>query len=148
NGYDVYVKIEEVWPQPDIAKMGIPYNIPYQIVDGNDAIASAEAAQVAIERARRGGGPTILELKTCRYRGHFEGRAEGPYRTEKEVESWRQRDPIERMQEVLLEWGVLSQTDVERIHRGAQAEVDDAERFALESPEPPPEEAYTDVYSD
>lgn len=147
NGYDVYTRIEEVWPQPDIAKMGVPYDIPYQILDGNDAIVVAEAAGGAIQRARRGGGPSILELKTYRVRAHYEV-PEPSYRTQEEVEAWRKKDPIKRMQEALLAQGVLAQREVDRIYREAQGEVDDAERFALASPEPPPEEAYTDVYAD
>lgn len=147
NGFDTYLRTEEVWPQTDIAKMGIPYEIPYTIVDGNDAIAVAEAAQAAIAHIRGGNGPFILELKTYRIRPHYEV-PEPPYRSQDEIAYWRQRDPLPRMETALLEREVLTRADVERIYAEARAEVDDAERFALESPEPPPEEAYTDVYAD
>jgi pyruvate dehydrogenase E1 component alpha subunit len=147
NGFDTFMRTDEVWPQTDIAKMGIPYDIPFTILDGNDALAVADAADEALARVRGGEGPHILELKTYRIRAHYEI-PEPPYRTQEEIESWRQRDPIPRMENALLEREIISRADVERIYAAARSEVADAERFALKSPDPEPQEAYTDVYAD
>jgi acetoin:2,6-dichlorophenolindophenol oxidoreductase subunit alpha len=149
NHFMESLRTEWVWAQTDISKMAIPYNIPSAIVDGNDAIAVAEAAQQAIAHTRSGQGPYFLELKTFRIRGHHEREPEGlGYRTRAEVESWKKKDPIPRMADTLLDWGVLTATDVKRIRAEAEAEVEDAVRFAEASPEPPDEELYTDIYAE
>jgi len=147
NQFMESLRTESVWAQTDISKMAIPYNIPAAIVDGNDAIAVAEAAQQAIAHARGGQGPYFLELKTFRIRGHNEWEPEGlGYRTREEVESWKQKDPIPRMANILMDWGVFTKEEVNRIQAEAEAEVEDAVQFAEASPEPPDEELYTDVY--
>lgn len=148
NHFMESLRTEWVWAQTDLSKMAIPYNIPATIVDGNDAIAVAEAAQQAIAHTRGGQGPYFLELKTFRIRGHHENEPEGlGYRTRDEVESWKQKDPIPRMRNTLIDWGVLTAKDADRIQAEAKAEVEDAVQFAEASPEPPDEELYTGVYA-
>jgi pyruvate dehydrogenase E1 component alpha subunit len=147
NHFMESLRTEWVWAQTDISRMAIPYNIPSAIVDGNNAIAVAEAAQQAIAHTRGGQGPYFLELKTFRIRGHNEKEAEGLlYRTPEEVESWRQKDPIPIMRNALLNSGILTTKEVNRIQAEAEAEVEDSVKFAEASPEPPDEELYTDVY--
>ena len=128
--------------------MAIPYDIPSATVDGNDPIAVAEAAELALAHSRSGQGPYFLVLKTYRTKGHaeYEDGDNVPYRTFEEVESWRQKDPIPRMRDALLDWGIITTDDVSRIQAEAEAEVEDAAQFMVDSPEADVEEAYTDVY--
>lgn len=140
-------RTEQIWAQPDIARMGLAYNIPFWIAGDNDAVALAEAASEAIARARAGLGPSIVELKTFRIRGHSEHEPEAlGYRTREEIAAWAEKDPIQLLQARLLAQGALTSDDVAQISQEAQAELEDAVRFAEESPLPPPEEAFTDIY--
>jgi TPP-dependent pyruvate/acetoin dehydrogenase alpha subunit len=99
-----------------------------------------------VARARRGEGPTLIEAKTYRFRGHFEGDA-GAYRPEEEIEEWLKRDPISNFKEKLIKMKVLTEKEADEIDRAALAEMDKAVKFALESPFPEPEEALENVYS-
>ena len=149
NGFGMSVRADACWAQPDIAKLAIGYGMPYSVVDGNDAIAVAEAAQEAIARGRSGGGPTFIELKTYRVRGHMENDRElSGYRTRAEVESWLPKDPINRLQKVLLETKVLTSEAVKQIGAEASLEVERAAEFAEQSPRPDPKDAWSDVYAE
>jgi TPP-dependent pyruvate/acetoin dehydrogenase alpha subunit len=121
--------------------------MPGKTVDGNDAVVVAEAAQEYIDRARKGEGPALLEMVTYRWRGHYEGDPGTKYRTPEEVEEWKKRDPIPRLEKVLLDKGILTKEDSLRIQNEADAEVAEAEKFCEESPDPNPEEAPTLVYA-
>lgn len=141
-------RLEQIWAQPDIAKMGLAYDIPYAIAGDNDAIALAEAAADAIERARSGGGPTVLELKTFRMRSHFEQEPpDFPDRSAEEIAAWAEKDPIDQMRAALLDRGAITQADIDRVEADAAEEVAGALRFAEDSPLPAPEEAFTDIYA-
>ena len=115
-----------------------------------DVVAVCEAIQAAVERARAGEGPSLIECKTYRYRSHSEGQDISHYgpRPAEEIEAWKKRDPIKLFQEKLLEQGILTQADVERIDAEAAAEMEEAERFALESPLPDPAILEKLVYAD
>lgn len=130
----------------DIADRARAYDIPGFVVDGNDVIAVYEAAGEAIQRARAGEGPALIECKTYRYRGHFEG---DPmiYRTREEEEMWKAKDPIPRFEAKLMEMGVLTEAQAREINERILAEVEEAVRFAEESPWPAPEEVLEDVYT-
>lgn len=130
----------------DIADRAAAYDIPGFVVDGNDVIAVYEAAGEAIQRARAGEGPALIECKTYRYRGHFEG---DPmiYRTREEEEMWKAKDPIPRFEAKLMEMGVLSEAQAREINERIIAQVEEAVRFAEESPWPAPEEVLEDVYT-
>jgi pyruvate dehydrogenase E1 component alpha subunit len=130
----------------NIADRAIGYGIPGVVVDGMDVIAVYEAAGEAVARARSGKGPTLIEAKTYRFRGHFEGDA-GAYRPKEEIEKWLKRDPIKRYKEKLLEMKVLMEKQAEDIDKKALTEIEDAVKFARESPFPEPEEALENVYS-
>jgi pyruvate dehydrogenase E1 component alpha subunit len=130
----------------DISDRATAYGIPGVSVDGNDVIAVYEAVHEAVERARRGEGPTLIECKTYRHRGHFEG---DPmvYRTKEEVEEWKKKDPIRRFKEKLIEMGMLTEKEAEEIDREIEREIDNAVKFAEESPLPDPAETLEDVYA-
>jgi pyruvate dehydrogenase E1 component alpha subunit len=130
----------------DIADRAAAYDIPGFVVDGNDVIAVYEAAGEAIQRARAGEGPALIECKTYRYRGHFEG---DPmiYRTREEEEMWKAKDPIPRFEAKLKEMGLLTEAQAREINERIIAQVEEAVRFAEESPWPAPEEVLEDVYT-
>jgi len=130
----------------NIADRAIGYGIPGVVVDGMDVIAVHEAAGEAVSRARSGKGPTLIEAKTYRFRGNFEGDA-GAYRPNEEIEKWLKRDPIKSYKEKLLEMKALTEKRAEDIDKEALAEMEEAIKFARESPFPAPEEALENVYS-
>jgi len=129
----------------DVAVRAMAYGIPSTIVDGNDPGAVYLAAKEAVARARSGEGPTLIEAKTYRIRGHYEGDPE-IYRTKEEVESWKQKCPIERWRKVLLDKGIASET-IEEIDARIDQELKEAVAFAEESPLPDPAEARSDIFT-
>jgi len=131
---------------PNIADRAVGYGIPGVVVDGMDVMAVYEAVWEAVTRARKGKGPTLIEAKTYRFRGHFEGDS-GTYRPKEEIEKWQQRDPIKTYRQKLIQMKVLTEKRMDDIDKEALAEMDEAVKFALESPFPEPEEALTNVYS-
>ena len=124
----------------NIADQAGSYNMPGVVVDGNDVIAVYEVVCEARERALAGEGPTLIECKTYRHRGHstFDRNA---YRTQQEIAEWMERDPIPRFERELREQGILDDARVAGIAAETEQEMDDAEAFAINSPEPPPEAA-------
>ncbi|MCG3206562.1 MAG: Acetoin:2,6-dichlorophenolindophenol oxidoreductase subunit alpha [Anaerolineae bacterium] len=134
-------------PVADLSIRAEGYAFPGVIVDGNDVLAVLEATQAAVDRARAGQGPTFVEGKTYRYRGHYEG---DPmvYRTKEEMAEWRQRDPISTFRQRLLDAGLAAEAELAEIEAGVQAELDAAVEFAANSPQPQPESALEGVYGD
>ena len=130
----------------DISDRATAYGIPGVSVDGNDVIAVYEAAQAAVERARRGDGPTLIECKTWRWRGHFEGDP-GAYKDPKDQEDWIKKDPLPRLQQKLVSLKYATKAEMDKIFADAQAEVEAAVKFAEESPIPDTSEVLTDVYA-
>ncbi len=130
----------------DIADRGVGYGIPGVVVDGQDAMAVYDTVGEAVARAKKGEGPTLIEAKTYRYRGHFEGDA-GTYRPKEEIEKWMARDPVRIFQEQLINMKGLTVKQAEEIDREILAEIDKAVQFAKESPFPEPEEALKNVYA-
>jgi len=146
NLYAMGTRQSRVMVIENIADRAEAYGILGVVVDGNDALAVYEAARVAIERARRGEGPTLIECKTYRQRGHsrFDPAA---YRPKEEVETWLKKDPIMRFQTKLFEMGVLTEAESQKMVHEVKNAVDEATKFAMESPFPEPEEALEDVYA-
>jgi len=128
-----------------IADRAASYNIPGVLVDGYDVIAVHEAAGEAVARARRGDGPSLIEAKTWRYFGHFEG-DQVTYRTAEQSAAYREHDPLTVFAAQAVDRGLLAPADIERIDGEAEAQVDAAIAFAEASPLPAPEDALTDVY--
>jgi pyruvate dehydrogenase E1 component alpha subunit len=129
----------------DVADRAVGYGMPSSTVDGNDPSAVYLAAKEAVARARSGEGPTLIEAKTYRIRGHYEGDPE-IYRTKEEVEAWKKKDPIERWRKVLLDRGISAETFKE-IDARIDQELKDAVAFAEESPLPDPAEARSDIFT-
>jgi pyruvate dehydrogenase E1 component alpha subunit len=122
------------------------YGMPGLTVDGMDVLAVHEAAASAVERARAGGGPTLLECVTYRYKGHSKSDRQR-YRGRDEVEAWRARDPIARLRTRLADAGALDEAEADRLAAEAAAVIEDALRFAEAQPEPDPAALLEDVYA-
>ncbi len=148
NGYGEYTPQANHQAIVDVADRAPGYGMPGVVVDGMDAIAVYEAAGEAIKFARQGGGPTLLECKTYRYYDHVGVRGMGlSYRTDEEVEQWRQKDPIMNFEARLAEQGVLSADAARAIHEQVEQDVQAGIAFAESSPMPDPSTITEDVYA-
>ena len=146
NVYAMGTRRSRVMLIENIADRAQAYGISGVVVDGNDVLAVYEAAQKAVERARRGEGPTLIECKTYRHKGH--SRIDpAKYRPKEEVEEWLRKDPIKRFREKLMQTEVLTETEIQQVEKEVLAEIDEAAKFALQSPFPDPEDALKDVYA-
>ena len=145
NQYQQWVPRKNVAVVDSVADMAPSYSIPGVSVDGQNIIEVYEAAGEAIERARRGDGPTLIEARTYRFFGHSLGDRE-EYRSREEVEDWREnRDPIKLFRAHMAERQWLGEREAEEIEAAAKAEVTASVGFAEESPYPTPDAALTDV---
>jgi pyruvate dehydrogenase E1 component alpha subunit len=122
------------------------YDIPGFTVDGMDVTAVYEAVKEARERAANGEGPTFIEADTYRYEGHFEGDHQ-PYRTEEDIELWKDRDAIETFKERLVEAGTVTQEEFEEMRDEIEAEIEEHAERAKEADYPDPSEAYEDMFN-
>src|SRR5690606_10038587 len=121
-------------------------NIPGEEVDGMDVVAVREAGKRAVERARAGEGPYLLEMKTYRYRGHSMSDP-AKYRTKEEADAVKaKQDPIEHVKKLIVDSGFADEAKLKEIDREIRAVVSESAEFAQESPEPDPSELLTDVY--
>ncbi|NLJ58404.1 MAG: thiamine pyrophosphate-dependent dehydrogenase E1 component subunit alpha [Tissierellia bacterium] len=145
NGYGISMSSKESSLVDDLSARAAGYGMPGLTADGNDILAVIEATREAFERARQGGGPSVVEFKTYRHHGHFEGDPT-PYRTKEEVEMWMKKDPIARFEKVLLERNILNEEQMKDIYEEQLAIVDAAQKFAEESPYPEGPEGYEDVF--
>jgi pyruvate dehydrogenase E1 component alpha subunit len=146
NGYGEFTPTEFVVPVKDIAIRGMSYDMASEVVDGNDFFDVYERAGRAIQRAREGGGPTLLECKTYRYYGHYLGDAM-TYRTKQEAEEWRQkRDPLDRFEDRVVESGLLSADELRRIDGEVSETISAAVKAAKTAPHPTVDDVLTDVY--
>jgi pyruvate dehydrogenase E1 component alpha subunit len=148
NLYGISVPQKQHQAIKDISIRAKAYNMPGITVDGNDVLAVYEASGKAVERARTGEGPTLIECKTYRWRGHHEGDPNrgSRYRPAKEVEEWMKKCPIRRFEERLIQKKILSKEKVKTIREEIEKEIDKAIAFARESPYPNPQDLYEDVY--
>ena len=146
NLYAEKTRISDTSKVTDLAGRASSYGIPDVTVDGNDVVAVYEAVGEAVARARRGEGPTLVECKTYRWHGHFEGDAQ-TYKPDEEVEEWKKKDPIPAFRKRLIEMKVLTEPDADKIDRETNGEIEKAVKFAQESPFPAPEETLEDVFA-
>ncbi|MGI6284726.1 thiamine pyrophosphate-dependent dehydrogenase E1 component subunit alpha [Neomoorella humiferrea] len=148
NFYGISVSQRRHQPIEDISIRAASYNMPGVTVDGNDVLAVYQAAKEAVNRARRGEGPTLLVCKTYRWRGHHEGDPNRGtrYRSMAEIEEWMARCPIKRCEEYLLARGVVPAT-LEAIKKKVYDELEEAVKFAESSPYPNKDVALSDVYA-
>jgi len=145
NMYAEKTRISDMSRVPNLADRASSYGIPDVTVDGNDVIAVYEAVSEAVARARTGEGPTLVECKTYRWHGHYEGDPQ-TYKPKEEVEEWQKKDPVPAFRKRLIEMGVLAQRDAEKIARDVDEEIEKAVKYARESPFPAPEETLEDVF--
>ena len=146
NKYAMSMDIALAMAVSDVSMRASAYAMPGVTVDGNDLGAVVEASRAAIERARSGSGPTLLECKTYRIRGHSKS-DRNLYRTKEEIDAWRAADPITRLEDELASSGVLARADLASIEQDAQRRIDEALEFAKSSPDPDPAQLTRDVYA-
>ena len=132
----------------DVAARAAGYGIPGVVVDGNDVMAVYEAAEAAVNRARAGQGPSLIECKTYRWRGHTERPGQEDPRPKEEIEEWRQRDPINRFATSLMEHGLLTEEKWQKMDAEILEAIEDAVKFSEESPFPEPEAAVEDIFAE
>ncbi len=146
NMYGMSVAFTRASATEDVAVRGAAYNMPAEIVDGMDVLAVSEVVAAAAERVRSGSGPELIECKTYRYRGHSRSDPR-KYRTKEEEKHWRDRDPIDAFRKRVVEGSVLSDEECTAIEKEVDAEIEEAEKFAVEESQSlPPEQLYEDVY--
>ncbi len=132
----------------DVAARAAGYGIPGVVVDGNDVMAVYEAAEAAVNRARAGQGPSLIECKTYRWRGHTERPGQEDPRPKEEIEEWRQRDPINRFATSLMDHGLLTEEAWQKMDADILAAIEAAVKFSEESPFPDPEAAVEDIFAE
>jgi pyruvate dehydrogenase E1 component alpha subunit len=150
NQYGEMSGLEEHHPESsldDLTVFGEPYGVTREQVDGMDPEAVYGAASAAVERARGGDGPTLIECITYRFEGHHEGDTEF-YRDGDEIDEWRARDPLVTYPEKLIEAGVVTEAEYEEMESAVEAEIREAVTYARESPLPEPETAYRGLYEE
>jgi pyruvate dehydrogenase E1 component alpha subunit len=145
NGFAISVPVSQSTSVKDIADRAAGYAMPGIVVDGNDVIAVLDVFSRCLERARNGEGPSLIEAKTYRWKGHWTGDPE-VYRTREEVAAWMEKCPIKRFRAYLLEKGVAAEKELAAIDARAQKEVAEAAQFALASPEPDPAHVMDGMY--
>lgn len=149
NRYGMGTAFERVAAVTDVVEHACSYDIPAEVVNGMDVLEVLTAVERAVQRARRGGHPTLLEVRTYRFMGHsMSDPLHGVYRTKDEVEEQKKKDPIAQLAARLKDDGTLDQTAFEALDAEVRAEVEDAYRFADESPDPEPDALYRDVLAD
>ncbi|WP_435352882.1 pyruvate dehydrogenase (acetyl-transferring) E1 component subunit alpha [Emticicia sp. SJ17W-69] len=147
NGYAMGTSVERTSNVRELYTLGEGYDMPAEPVDAMDVEMVHEAVKRAADRARAGEGPTFLEFKTYRYRGHSMSDPQ-KYRTKEEVEQWKMRDPLEMCRHRILTNGIATEEELDVIDARVKEKVEASVKFAEESPYPAPEEAFQDVYMD
>jgi pyruvate dehydrogenase E1 component alpha subunit len=158
NGYQQYARIDETMKIKNVAERGKGFGIPGRIVDGMDPLAIYNVMKEAVAQARAGGGPTIVEAKTYRYFDHFGVRGYNPkkglgsyglfYRSDRELQHWLTKDPIENYRKTLLNFGVIDEKQAAEMQAAAKAEIDEAWNWLAEQPNPKSEDALNFAYAD
>jgi len=146
NQYGMSYSVKKSVRAKTIGARGTAYGMPGTVCDGNDVFAVADRVGKAVRRARRGKGPSLIEAETYRWKGHSKSDA-NRYRTQEEIDSWKERCPIRRFSDHLVAEGSASAQEAEAIRAQACADMDKAVEFAMNSPEPDPSEVTTDVYA-
>ena len=146
NGYAMGTSVSRTANHEDIWKLGLGYEMPCAPVDGMDPVKVYEAMQEAVDRAREGGGPTLLEVRTYRYKGHSMSDAQH-YRTKEEVAGYQAKDPILIVENVIKDKKYASKKQLEEIEQKVKDLVNECVKFAEESDFPDPEDLYKDIYT-
>jgi 2-oxoisovalerate dehydrogenase E1 component len=146
NRYGMSVPIENAAAKLDIADRACAYDMPGEVVDGMDVLAVREAVGRAVDRARQGAGPSLIECQAYRWYGHSRSDPR-KYRTKEEEAEWKARDPIPSLAAWLVENGICTQTEVDAVEEQVESAIDAATEFALNSPTPPVEDVEKFVYA-
>ena len=145
NQYSMGMAVAKAWSVPTLEPRAAAYGVPYRVVDGMDLLAVREVVTEARARAVRGEGPTLIEANTYRFRGHSMADP-AYYRTREEEKLWRTtRDPIALFEDKLKAAGIMRDEDIKAANDNVDETVEDAVRFADESPDPTPDDLYADV---
>jgi pyruvate dehydrogenase E1 component alpha subunit len=147
NGYAMGTSVQRTSNVTELYTLGEAFDMPSEPVDGMDVEEIHKSVARAAERARSGEGPTLLEFRTYRYKGHSMSDPQ-KYRSKDEVESYKQRDPVEVVKKVLLDKKFATEKDIEAIDQKIATQVEESVKFAEESPFPDASEAFTDVYQE
>ena len=148
NLYQVFTSVKESCSVQDISVRSVAYGIPGMTVDGNDVFELYDTLSKAVERARNGEGPTLIEAKTYRWDGHYtgDGYAKGGYRSVEEIEEWKKKDPIKSLAKYMLNNKILSENELDKIIKKLELEIARAVEFAEASPWPDESELLKDIY--
>ncbi|MES1222780.1 MAG: thiamine pyrophosphate-dependent enzyme, partial [Bacteroidota bacterium] len=147
NNYAMGTSVERTSNVVDIYKLADGYEMPGDSVDGMSSEAVHNSIVRAVKRAREGGGPTLLEMKTYRYKGHSISDP-GKYRSKEEVEEYKDKDPIQKVLKTILDNNYATEEDIKTIDERVRSKVDESVKFAEESPWPDDSEVLKDVYMD
>jgi pyruvate dehydrogenase E1 component alpha subunit len=147
NNYAMGTSVKRTSNIVDIYKLADGYEMPGDVIDGMNAETVHEGVARAVKRAREGGGPTLLEIKTYRYKGHSISDPQ-KYRTKEEVEEYKSKDPITMMVKTMKDNGIASDDEIAAINKRVDEAVEESVRFAEESPWPNDDEVLKDVYVD
>lgn len=147
NGYAMGTSVKRASAVEDLSKLGEAYGMPSFAVDAMSVEDVHEAVSEAAERAKSGNGPTLLEFRTYRYKGHSMSDPQ-KYRTREEIEEYKLKDPIELLRKTILDNDILSAEEIEAITEKVKKQVADAVQFAEESPWPEGQDAFKDVYEE
>jgi TPP-dependent pyruvate/acetoin dehydrogenase alpha subunit len=145
NLYGMSVAVKVAFPTPDIYIRAAAYCMPGEVVDGMDVLAVKEVISKAVSRARGGEGPTLIECKTYRYFGHSRSDPRA-YRTKEEEADWREKCPIRRFRQRLLDEKIATAGELEQIESQVQEEIEAAVKFALDAPYPSVDSLKEDLY--
>ncbi|MDR4949524.1 thiamine pyrophosphate-dependent dehydrogenase E1 component subunit alpha [Neobacillus cucumis] len=146
NQYGMSGSVKEMTRIENIADRATGYGIPGKVVDGLDMVEIMNTVNEAVERARSGNGPSIIEMKTYRWKGHSKSDAK-KYRTREEENEWRAKDGIKRFKEYLMAEGIFTEEEAKKLQNEALQEIEDAVRFAENSPEPSIDSLLEDIYA-
>ncbi|MDI3535101.1 MAG: acetoin:2,6-dichlorophenolindophenol oxidoreductase subunit alpha [Thermosediminibacterales bacterium] len=146
NQFGISVSIKRVTAIKDLAERAKAYGMPGVVVDGNNVIEVYEKVKEAVELARKGEGPTLIECKTYRFRGHHVGDPGIEYRLQEEIEEWKAKCPIKRLKEALINNSIATEDDIKNIERDVDKQIEEAVEFAKQSPYPEPSEAFEDLF--
>jgi pyruvate dehydrogenase E1 component alpha subunit len=145
NGYAMGTSVERTSNVEDIAKLGLGYEMPTEIVNGMDVEEVHNAITRAAEHIRSGKGPYFLEIKTYRYKGHSVSDP-ATYRSREEVNEYKEKDPVKVVEKRLVDMGYATEEDIKKIKKDIKTEIEAAVKFADESEFPPASDLYTDNY--
>jgi TPP-dependent pyruvate/acetoin dehydrogenase alpha subunit len=157
NGFQIWVRSSDVYGIRDLAQRAAGYGIEGRVVDGNDVLSVYNVARHAIQKARSGGGPTMIECKTYRWYDHYgvsgarigvDGSFGLGYRSDRELRDWMAKDPIPRFRRFLVNEKVLTDLRAEEIAAEVKLAVDDAAAFAKDEPPPKPEDGLLNVFAE